>query len=386
MSSWPQAVPAAQTREVRDLRLTVVSDAGAERNGVGTYYRDLVDHLRAHTEHVECISPRFTDGRWSGGLILPMPGDPTQRICVPPVWSLAARIRASRPQVIVVPTPGPYGLTGAFTARRLGIPLVTGFHTHFEKLSELYGSRLLWRAGRAYFERVNRLLFRRSAAVLANSVEMADIARRLGAARVELMGTPVARVLVETPVQPLGASVSRILFAGRLAAEKRVPEVLEATTRLPALSFAFAGDGPLRAAVQRRAREQSNVDYLGWLDRPRLMAAMDQADVLVLPSQVESFGTIALEGMARGRLVLVSGQCGIVQWPELKGGLFRILPGESVQEALVRLAALDPGVRRRRARKAREAALELNTSNLEGWLALLSGTVTSSADAGARGA
>ena len=44
---------------------------------------------------------------------------------------------------------------------------------------------------------------------------------------------------------------------------------------------------------------------------------MDAADALVLPSELESFGNVALEAMGRGRIAVVTNTCGIVNWPGL---------------------------------------------------------------------
>ena len=93
--------------------------------------------------------------------------------------------------------------------------------------------------------------------------------------------------------------------------------------------------------------------------------------MLVLPSKVESFGTVALEAMARQRLVLVSGDCGIVQWPSLTAGLCRIGEGESLTDAISRVVALSPGDRAARVEAARSAACDLNRHSLHRWLELL---------------
>jgi glycosyltransferase involved in cell wall biosynthesis len=88
---------------------------------------------------------------------------------------------------------------------------------------------------------------------------------------------------------------------------------------------------------------------------------------------VESFGTIALEAMARARAVLVSPACGILSWELLNRGLFTIRDDEHLADALERVRDLDPALRERKARIAREAAFEINRRNLDHWLAVLGG-------------
>jgi len=350
------------------LRVAVVSDAVAERNGVGSYYSDLVGQLGSRVGRAELFCPQDSVQGWRRRLVPPLPGDRTQRLWFPQPFRLWRRLTELAPHALVVPTPGPFGLMGLLAARRLGIPLITGFHTHFELLADIFG-----RLSRGYLERCHRLLFRHSALVLANSPEMARLANRLGARGARLMGTSVPREFLDRPLAAPAPEVRRLLFAGRLAEEKNLPAVLDAAERLPGLRVSIAGDGPMRPAVAAAAAWLPNLDYLGWVPRERLIETLDAHDMLLLPSRVESFGTVALEGMARGRPVIVSGDCGIAEWPELEGGLFRIGADESVVQAVTRACAAAPAVRAEMGRQAHLAARRLNDWNLRTWIGWLRG-------------
>jgi hypothetical protein len=89
---------------------------------------------------------------------------------------------------------------------------------------------------------------------------------------------------------------------------------------------------------------------------------------------VESFGTVALEAMARERLALVSGTCGIVEWPNLVDNLYQIHDGESLTDAIRRIAALAPEARSATATRARKSALRLNRGSLLHWLDVIRST------------
>lgn len=356
------------------LRVAIVSDAAPERNGVGAYYRDLADHLRDAGARVELIAPRCRAGVWHGGLTLPLPGDPTQRIVLPSPGTIGRRLERLRPDVVVVSTPGPFGMLGMHLAKRRGTALVVGFHTHFEALTPLFeGWGIGARIANGYLGTCHRILFARSALVLANSNEMMEIARSMGARRVDLMATPIPRRFIDQPPVPPGARLERVLFAGRLAPEKNLEAIVAAARRLPEINFLIVGDGPLRHWVESECARLPNLGHQGWVKRSRLMSLIDAADALLLPSKVESFGTIALEAMARARPVLVSAACGILSWDQLSRGLFPIRDGETLTEALMRLRDLDPSIRERKAGLARAAAHEINHRNLEHWIAVLSG-------------
>ena len=350
------------------LRVAVVSDASSERNGVGSYYSDLVAQLNGRIGHAELFCPEDDGKGWHRYVMPPLPGDSTQRIWFPRPFKLWRQVKGMRPNVIIVPTPGPYGLFGLLLARRFKVPLIIGFHTHYEALADIYWSDLWGKICRWYLESCNRLLFRHAALTLANSPEMVRLAEDMGASRVELMGTSVARDFLERPLVPLAPEVRRVLFAGRLAEEKNVPLVIDVARQRPDLDVSIAGDGPMRAEIEAAAAELPNLRYLGWVPRERIAATIDAHDVLLLPSKVESFGTVALEGMARGRPVIVSDECGIAEWPKLARGLFCIGADETVLQAMDRIVALPADERARIAAQARSAACELNEWNLESWI------------------
>jgi hypothetical protein len=114
-----------------------------------------------------------------------------------------------------------------------------------------------------------------------------------------------------------------------------------------------------------------NLEYVGWVRRQRILPLIDSTDILVLPSTIESFGTIALEAMARARLVVVSSQCGILSWDLLNRGLFQMREDEPLSAVLQRICALDRSILERKALLGRDAAREINRRNLEHWLSIL---------------
>lgn len=350
------------------LRVAVVSDSTPERNGVGSYYADLVSQLETRIERAELFCPEDRSNSWRRYLAPPLPGDKTQRIWFPRPFKLWSRVTGMQPDVIVVPTPGPFGLIGLAVARRRGIPLVMAFHTHYEALTDIYWSDLFGRIARRYLMWSHRLFFRNSRAVLAVSPEMMDQARRMGAENAELIGTSVPSEFLARPLAPLSPTPQRVLFAGRLAEEKNVDRVVELARARPQLQVSIAGDGPMQAFVAEAAASTPNLDYMGWVPRERLIDVIDAHDALVLPSKVESFGTVALEALARGRLVILSGSCGISEWPQFEECLFYIGDDESLAQAVDRVLALPQETRANVGRLAHEAARDLNEWNLSTWI------------------
>ncbi|MFK3982474.1 glycosyltransferase family 4 protein [Micromonospora sp. NPDC050397] len=104
---------------------------------------------------------------------------------------------------------------------------------------------------------------------------------------------------------PLGDG---FLFYGRLSPEKGLGLLLDAWRRHPEGSLGplrIAGDGELRPLAEQAARERSDVEYLGPLDRPGVWAAVrSTAVVIAVPTWHDVLPTVVIEALAAGRPVL----------------------------------------------------------------------------------
>ena len=371
---WPMRKDpqATQTNpEKHELRIAIVSDAAPYRNGVGAYYGDLERHLVDQVDAILRLSPSIKDGKWLGGIALPLPGDSTQKCVLPNIFKLRRQLKEFGPTVIILPTPGPYGFAGLVFGKLLGATVITGFHTWFEKLSELYWKSWQSWINQTYLKISNKILFACSELVLVNSEFMVKTARKIGKCTPRLMGTPVSYDFIHKPVSPHSGALEKVLFVGRLAAEKNLDAVIEAARSLTDVQFDIAGDGPDRERIEKAAAELKNLHYIGWVNRTELLKIIDAHDILVLPSHVESFGTVALEAMSRQRLVLVSKHCGILEWSDLKPGLQIIEEGETLATALERLRQESAASRIAIAKKARDCAIAQNQWNLDQWKEIL---------------
>jgi glycosyltransferase involved in cell wall biosynthesis len=79
----------------------------------------------------------------------------------------------------------------------------------------------------------------------------------------------------------------------------------------------FAGDGPLRRALEIKAGAMLGTDvrFLGFKNQSELPALYDLCDVFVLPSHYEPWGLVINEVMNAAKPVIVSDQVGA--WPDL---------------------------------------------------------------------
>lgn len=351
------------------IRVAFFSDAFPERNGTGAYYHDLLAQLADRVEEVAIFQPR-NDGR-RRRLSIAMPGDPGQRLVTPPLREIRRACNELAPDLIVVVTPGLYGLLGVWEARRRGAVLLSAFHTDFEQLARMYWNPVSRFFVNLVLRSANRIICRSSRSVLINNATLREDVLRLGARDVEVIGTPLAWDFVARPLRTISPRLKRVCFAGRLAPEKNVEQVIMAARALPELEFCIAGDGPLRARLEAMAADCTNVRFTGWLRRAQLIDLLDDASLLLLPSSFETFGSVALEAMARGRPALVSERAGIHAWPALRDGLFTLEAPEHLPEVLRDLTRLSEQEWARRSTQARNVAETLNSRTLDHWTSLI---------------
>lgn len=105
---------------------------------------------------------------------------------------------------------------------------------------------------------------------------------------------PLDRASLNTP-----ADAKVLLTLSRLHEKKGLDTFLHALKGLPGCIGWLAGDGPLQAQLEKLAQDlgvAERVRFLGWrTDRSALLRA---ADICVLPSRYEPFGTVILEAWA----------------------------------------------------------------------------------------
>lgn len=351
------------------IRVAFFSDAFPERNGTGAYYCDLLAQLGEHVEAFAMFQPGLGGER--ALLSIPMPGDNAQRLVMPPLGRIRKACAKLRPTVVVVVTPGLFGLLGIREARRHGAALISAFHTDFEQLARLYWKPLPRFFVNLVLRRVNRIVCRASRAVFVNNAGLRADVERLGATAVEVIGTPLPGEFLSRARRAIAPRLTRVCFAGRLAPEKNVEHVIAAARVLPDIEFVIGGDGPRRARLERLAKGCSNVRFTGWLSREALIDLIDSASLLLLPSAFETFGSVALEAMARGRPALVSTRAGINAWPALQAGLFALDKPESLAAVLAELQQLPAQSWAEKSNAAHTVANELNGHTIRHWAQLL---------------
>ncbi|MDT0467651.1 glycosyltransferase [Streptomyces gibsoniae] len=150
-----------------------------------------------------------------------------------------------------------------------------------------------------------------------------------------------------------------LVMCSRLSVEKRPGTALDALEALllrgRRVVLVVAGDGPLRARLEQRARERElPVTFLGHVrDRELLGSLQASADVCLAPGPAETFGLAALEAMACGTPVVASSLSAL---PEVIGsaGATAVNSGDAFADAVDLLMARSESERREAARARAE--------------------------------
>lgn len=362
------------TRE-RSTVCDLTQSYAAMGGGIRTYLHAKRAWLDAHTDarHVLIVpgpeDATERDGRHVTHYVKspPVPGSPAYRLMLRN-GHVRQLLAAERPDVVECQCA--YNLPWAALRHRNEVDpscvVVGGYRTDFPAAyaEPLVGGLLGKRAGRwaaaAAYRYVARLYPRFDAVYTLSPSYQAKLAA-LG---------------VESDLLPLGVDLERfhprrrdgalrdrlgvregaplLIYAGRLDAEKRPLEVVEAFRRLPEALEArlvVVGDGPQRAAVEAAA--DGRVHVLGFeSDRDAYARLLASADIYISAMPYETFGIAVVEAQASG-LPVVGVASGAMP-DRVQEGLGRLGPVGDVDAMASNVEAVVAGDRVAMGRRARE--------------------------------
>ena len=170
----------------------------------------------------------------------------------------------------------------------------------------VHGTDLLHAAEHPTQRRVLAQVTRTATVIVVPTTAMADHLRRLAPdldpRRVAHIpwGIPDRLLATPPPPRPRHDGVLRLLYAGRLTAEKGAGPLIAACADVPGIRLSIAAPRSEYTALRQQV-DIVGVTYLGWLERPRLWQAFVDQDLLLAPSTtLEAFGLVAVEAQACG--------------------------------------------------------------------------------------
>lgn len=293
------------------MRFAIVTETyPPEVNGVALTVHGLETGLRQRGHAVSVIRPRQPDdaAQVDDTLLVrgaSLPRYPGLKFGLPATRRLVAQWKGSPPDTVYVATEGPLGWSAVRAARRLGIPVTTGFHTRFDEYMRDYGMRFLEHTALRWMRRFHN----GADATLVPTRELADFLRSQGFRHV----VRLARAVDAQHFNPsqrddalraqwgLGPDDLAVIYVGRIAAEKNLELSVRAFRAIrqaqPTAKFVWVGDGPVRA---RLAQEHPDFMFCGVQRGEALARHFASGDLFLFASHSETFGNVTLEAMASG--------------------------------------------------------------------------------------
>lgn len=307
------------------LRVLMISldpaAAAVKGKHIGNLQQRLVEYGR-HLDYLYCVvyTPRdntlYKHQRLSGNVeVFPS----LSRNVVLFAWD-AYRIASeicSREDIDIVTTQDPIfcGIAGLALRYRYGKPLLV--QVHGDSLDNKYWLRE--RKIRYLLNVIGKFVLKRADAVRVVSERVKKRVMNMGIEEERIFKLPIYIDVKKFSEAKGGEEIRQkfkgydniVLFVGRLAREKNIPNLLRAARivveKFPRTLFLIVGDGPEREKLERLAKElkvADNVVFEGVVEHDLLPAYYKACDIFVLPSDHEGRAMVLVEAMAAGRAVI----------------------------------------------------------------------------------
>ena len=306
------------------MRLCIVSETWLpEINGVAHTLARLSAELSQQGVTIDLVRPRALptpDEQTADSIQVPvnaelqvtpvsLPGYRGVQIGLATPKRLRQFMQAHKPDVVYLATQGPLGWAARQAARRLGIPLIAGWHTNFDHYCGDYGLGMLTWMTRRYL----RYFHNACALTLVPTQLQARALRLAGIQRVDVLARGIdSQQFMPSLRDPMlrqqwGVNDHQpvALYVGRLAAEKNLTLLQDAYQAManvrPDMAFVVVGDGPARQQLEALL---PNAHFTGFIHQQALARYYASADIFVFPSLSETWGNVVTEAMACGLAVI----------------------------------------------------------------------------------
>lgn len=357
----------------------MISDVYFPRiNGVSTSIQTFYKELTGLGHEVTLVAPAYgtDDGTHDWIYRIPsrsLPLDPEDRLMKRGyIGELHGTLKRSNYDIIHIQTPFVAHYAGVDLARRLNLPRVETYHTHFE---EYFYHYLPWLP--RSFMRFSARWFNRKQCndvdgLIVPSRAMLEVLREYGINRpMEIIATGIDEKFFE-PGDGAGFRAEHgiaqqrpvLVHVGRIAHEKNIDFLLHTLDvlrrRIPDILLIIAGEGPAEKHLRdltSTLKLDNNVRFIGYLDRTsRLLDCYRAGDVFVFGSKTETQGLVLLEAMAQGVPLVSIAALGTTDI--LNAGRGALVAEECPEDFAGKVAQvlLNPGLRKLLSEDAREHA------------------------------
>ena len=235
----------------------------------------------------------------------------------PSLLNSMADIYKSRPNRIVVSTPGPVGMLGMAMARILNIDCVTIYHTDFAaQVSSMFHDEALT----GFIESAVNRFYAFSTHIKVPTREYMNILENQGYPPEKMSLFKRGMTIKDMNENALWKKSFKqkqgiqpgltLLWAGRVSKDKNIDFMLqayvEARQSREDINFILCGDGPDLERLKQQFPTHDRVHFTGRVSSRVMQQYYDIADLFVFPSITDTFGMVILEAQAGGVPALVS--------------------------------------------------------------------------------
>ncbi|KUP06607.1 glycosyl transferase [Bacillus coahuilensis p1.1.43] len=283
--------------------------------------------------------------------------------------TIEKRLKEFKPDLIHITTPLTLGLYGLHAAKKLKIPVVGSYHTHFDLYLDYYKmswiSPLLWKYMKWFHAPFEKIFVPSQETKLHLETQgFTDLSIWSRGVNCEIF-TPDKREEGRLHLKDKYSISSEniALYVGRLAPEKDLNTLIYSIKNTSVktkedLHWIIVGDGPCMEELKGELEEEK-VLFTGYLSGNEIAMMYAAADVFLFPSATETFGNVVLESLSSGVPSIVSNQGGVkdIVTHEINGLKCEAGNGEQFVNALEYIIN-NPSVKHEMAKRARLYALE----------------------------
>ncbi len=300
------------------MRIAIFSDSYTPiANGVSVSIETLVEELRSrgHSVHIFTSAyPRFRDKDPNvyrfRSLMTPFANE--YPLAFPPFYPMLRRFRRHRFDLMHTHTPYTVGFVGLRWAESHYLPLVSTYHTLYEKYAhyvpffpEWFVRQKISQHTHYYYNRCAQVIAPSEAAL--QSLEDHAVKRPI---TVIPTGNPEPRKFSKEEARKIVGSKAGeklLLYVRRIAKEKNMPLLFEAGQLIMQerddVRFWLVGDGPFRGQCEQLARDLGigdRVRFVGAIRRDEVDMYYIASDLFIFSSMTETQGLVIGEAMSLG--------------------------------------------------------------------------------------
>ena len=239
----------------------------------------------------------------------PIPNYPQLRFGLPCASRLRDLWQKERPDIIYLATEGPAGFSALRIARKLQIPVVSGFHTNFDLYLKHYRISFIQPLIDFYL----KWFHNRTSATFAPTDWMIEELENKGYHNLHMLSRGVDRTLFsprrrsEKLRKKWGASKTEkvIVTVSRIAAEKNLDLTCSLTDEMisqgKAKAGVIVGSGP---ELKKLKHKFPRLHFTGCLSKQALAEHYASGDIFLFSSVTETFGNVVTEALASGTPVV----------------------------------------------------------------------------------